>query len=197
MHHTESNRRLLLLSLIVSSLILLTAGSIISPSVDKHELNPLRHIGTSPSSVTLQPSPNYESLEKRVFRTHSYLGGGFYKMMEAYSQFSPAPTASAFLTIFYQSIVNNLSPGGQWSTLPQWKSFVIGYGSMRVDFHSTIGLIPWPVVIDFAQIMLSNSKRGFAGGYRFTYYHMPTGGAITVWLTLNGFPIAPPPPPPS
>jgi len=134
----------------------------------------------SPSLFTSSPP-----LTPRVLITHSPLGPHWHQYLDALSPFLPNPPACAFFTHFYTTILANLSPGGPWTHLPEWPSFIIGYGSVRLDFHSSVGPVPWAVVRDFARMMEGHSRAGFSGKFRYVYVHVATGLAITVLLSVG------------
>lgn len=106
--------------------------------------------------------------------------------LDAASPLFPNPPACTVLAQFYTRVLANLSPGGPWTRLPEWPSFVIGYGSLRLDFYARGGVVPWVVVTDFARRMEGHSRRGFAGRFRYVYVHAVTGLVVTVVLTVGG-----------
>jgi len=172
MHLLSVARRVLMTFHLLSAL---TTASLISPPVSKPSLPP-------------PPTPSHPPslLASRVLITHSPLGTHWHQFLEALAPIFPNPPACTHFANFYTALLANLAPGGRWAHLPEWQSFTIGYGNVRLDFHSSLGTVPWALVMDFARTMAGHSRRGFAGSFRYVYFHAATGLAVTVWLSLGG-----------
>ena len=180
----SSFRSILLPILVIPILATSIVGSIIYTPTNKN-IVPSHWFSDRSLSIPYPGNPSDSgSLHKRVRQSYN-LGQDWFQIFDAFEPILPNQLAAAFFERFYGYIVENLSPGGSWAAYPTWPSFIIGYGNFQINFHSTLGPIPWPVIVAFARIMLENSRRGFAGRYNFVYYHRGTGNAITIWFSTR------------
>ena len=179
----SSTHSILLCIISVQTLTALAVSSIIPAPAKIQEIS-----SRSPNDLSLSvighDLPRPQPLSKRALVENIDLGRDWYQFFEVFEPIMPTQPASVWFTQFYTKIIQHLSRGGAWSNLPPWPSLVIGYGNFRIDFHSTIGPITLPVIVNFAQLMADRSRSGFAGRFRCTYYHRTTGAAITIWLSI-------------
>ena len=157
--------------IIALSLLVATVSSVTNLVPSPTRIN--NHASHLPS--TYPPAPF-----RRVFPAYG-LNNGWRVQVATFDCLLPRGTAIITLHYFYHNIIN-------WATTsrdPETGLFRLRLDPFTLEFECRQCAIPWEFVRSFAEMMLRQTRGGFAGAFQMFYDHAVNGIRIMVALYID------------